>query len=173
MYFIVIFWNNIHNTSTPRTSRVSYKSDKCVDNSSSNHEISLWYAQIFFFLVRSNSRTQGLVAQDILTIHACRMFLTSVVWTYNTFANKFGIKQKLEKYLKEICLLQPYKQFSFKYFLKIVFVRVKSLKCSGSFGRYRHEWVNARNLWRCDKVSTDLSGPKDDTSPERWQWVAA
>ena len=31
--------------------------------------------------------------------HAWRFFLTSVVWTYDTFDNNFGIKYKMEKLL--------------------------------------------------------------------------
>ena len=35
-----------------------------------------------------------------------------------------------------------YIEFSFKYFLNIAFVREISLKWSGDFGRFKHEWVN-------------------------------
>ena len=69
--------------------------------------------------------------------HSClEIYLTSVVWTYHTFVNNFTIKYELEKYLKESCLLVSDSPFSFKYFLKIAFVREISLKKSGSFGCY-------------------------------------
>ena len=37
------------------------------------------------------------------------------------------------------------KIYSFKYFLKIAFVRGISLEYLGGFGRYRHEWVKVWN----------------------------
>ena len=52
------------------------------------------------------------------------------------------MKHKLAKILKESFRWGSDEQFSFKYFLYIAFVREISLKLSGSFGQYRHEWVN-------------------------------
>ena len=40
--------------------------------------------------------------------------MTSVVCTYETFRNNFGISQYLEKYFKESCLVYE-KYFLFKY----------------------------------------------------------
>ena len=50
------------------------------------------------------------------------MYLTSVVWTYDTFEDYFEIKHELEKYLKGSCELVSDVPFSFKYFLGIAFV---------------------------------------------------
>ena len=51
-----------------------------------------------------------------------KISLTIVVWISNTFENNFEIKHKLEKYLKENCVLSSYQHCSFKYFLKIHFI---------------------------------------------------
>ena len=67
--------------------------------------------------------------------------LTSVVWNFDAFINNFEITHNFTKYLLEGCVLAFNQHFSFKYFLKIVFVKEISLKSSGSFGHYRHEWV--------------------------------
>ena len=45
------------------------------------------------------------------------IFLTSVVWTYNTFDNNFVINYKLENHLKETCLSVSNQYLSFEYYL--------------------------------------------------------
>ena len=63
-----------------------------------------------------------------LTLLCLENFLTSVIWTYYTNVNNFGIKHRMGKYSKEICWFVPYQQSSYKYFLKIAFVREISPK---------------------------------------------
>ena len=76
-----------------------------------------------------------------LTNSCLKFFLTSVVWTYNTFGNNFRINHKLTKKLKDNCALRSKEHFSFKYFPSYVFVRKISPKVSGGFGCFRREWV--------------------------------
>ena len=45
-------------------------------------------------------------------------FLTSVVWTYDTFENNSTIDHSVTKYLKKSCMFDHVPHFSFKYFLK-------------------------------------------------------
>ena len=56
----------------------------------------------------------------------------SVVWTLDTFENNFGIDPKFTEYLKESFGLDFHKHFSFKYYLKIPFIREISPKHSTS-----------------------------------------
>ena len=55
-------------------------------------------------------------------------FLTSVVWTFDTFESSFGISHKFKYYTKESFGLGFKQHFSSKYFLKITFVREISPK---------------------------------------------
>ena len=63
-----------------------------------------------------------------LTLSCPEISVTSVVWTYDTYENNLGNDYKLKKYLKRSCWLVSDKDFSFKYFLKTVFVREISTK---------------------------------------------
>ena len=69
------------------------------------------------------------------------------------FETNFGMKHKFAKYLKERCRKSSGEQSSFKCFLNIAFIREISLKLSGGFGCYRHEWVkHAKNLDGCEEI---------------------
>ena len=59
-----------------------------------------------------------------------KIYLTNVVWTFQTFENNFGLKQQFTNYLMESCRQNSDEQFSFKYFLNIAFVREISPKLS-------------------------------------------
>ena len=52
------------------------------------------------------------------TINALEISSTSLVWTYGTSENNFGINHKLEKYLLDSCLSISDQHFSLKYFTK-------------------------------------------------------
>ena len=64
------------------------------------------------------------VSGDTSTLHS----FMPVVWTCDTSGYDFLIKHKLAKYLKESCILRCDRHLSFKYILKIVFVREISAK---------------------------------------------
>ena len=51
-----------------------------------------------------------------------KIYLTSVICTYHTIENNFGMKHRLAKYSKESCIWSSDEQFSFKYLLDIAFV---------------------------------------------------
>ena len=57
-----------------------------------------------------------------LTYPCLEIYLTSVVWTFDTFQNNSDINHKFTKYLKKNCGLDLDQHFSIKYFLKIAFV---------------------------------------------------
>ena len=74
--------------------------------------------------------------------HSClEVYLTSVVCIYDSFQINLRINHKFTKNLMGYCELDFDQHFSCKYFPKIAFVQKISPKKSGSFGRYRHEWV--------------------------------
>ena len=50
------------------------------------------------------------------------IFLTDVVWTYDTFEYNFEINHRFTKYLKEIYRLGSDEHYSFKYFTKSALV---------------------------------------------------
>ena len=56
--------------------------------------------------------------------------LSVMCWTFDTFEDNFGSNHKFAKYLNECCVLDFDQDFSFKYFLKIVFVPEISAKKS-------------------------------------------
>ena len=69
------------------------------------------------------------------------IYLTSVVWTCQTFRINLRMAQEFANYLVESYRQSSDEQFSFEYPPDIPFVREISAKLSGSFGCYRHEWV--------------------------------
>ena len=71
-------------------------------------------------LVRSVTQRHKRVSS--LTLE-CQEILTGVVWTIDIFENNFGITHKFTKYLKGSRVLNFDQRFSFKYFMKIAFVR--------------------------------------------------
>ena len=91
----------------------------------------------------------------IIINHLCQeIYLISVVWIWQTFENKFGMKHKFAKYLNESCRKNCDEYLSFKHFLHIAFVREISPKLSSSFRRYRHDWLkynigNHHSVWLC------------------------
>ena len=48
---------------------------------------------------------------------------TSVFWTFDVCEDNFNPDPDLTKYLKDSCVLDFFQCFSFRYFLKIAFVR--------------------------------------------------
>ena len=79
---------------------------KCLQMFISSYMIELNYWSIFKYCLQ-------------LT-HVCfEVFFTSVVWTYDTFAHNFSIKNRFTKYMYDICWLGPDQHVSFKYFMKI------------------------------------------------------
>ena len=67
-------------------------------------------------LATSGTRVNAICLEISLTFN-------SVIWTISIFQNSFGINHKFTKYLKESLLLDFDQNLSFKYFLKIAFVR--------------------------------------------------
>ena len=52
--------------------------------------------------------------------HSClEIYMTSVVWTWNTFENYFGIRPQFTTYWN----WNYFEQLSFKYYLNVAFVR--------------------------------------------------
>ena len=76
-----------------------------------------------------------------LTHSYLEIYLTSIVWTRQTFENNFGMKHKFARYLKGSYRQSSDEHFFFKYFLNIPSLRKISPKLSGSFGCYGYEWV--------------------------------
>ena len=76
-----------------------------------------------------------------LTLSCLEISLTRVIWTFDSFKRNLRIDHKFTKYFKKNCGLDLEQPFSFKYFLKNSFVIEISLKQSGGFRRYSHEWV--------------------------------
>ena len=71
-----------------------------------------------------------------LTRSCLETSLIFVIWTCKTFEKTLISSMVWGKYLKGSCLLLSDLHSSFKYFLKVCFVREISPKESGSFGRY-------------------------------------
>ena len=78
-----------------------------------------------------------------LTNSYLEIYLTSIVWTRQTFENNFGMKHKFARYLKGSYRQSSDEHFFFKYFLNIPSLRKISPKLPGSFGCYGYEWVKS------------------------------
>ena len=72
--------------------------------------------------------TENILCLTSLTLSCLEMFLTSVVWTFHTYENNLGVDHTFTKYLKESCVFDFDQRFSFKFFLKIAFIREISPK---------------------------------------------
>ena len=60
---------------------------------------------------------------NIVHLKAAYKLLDKCCLDHDTFGHNVGIDHKFSKYLKESCVLDIGQHFSFKYFLKIAFVR--------------------------------------------------
>ena len=57
---------------------------------------------------------------DRLTLFmSVEISLTRVIWTLDTFENKFAITNRFIKYLEDVCEFDFNQHFFFKYFLKV------------------------------------------------------
>ena len=89
-----------------------------------------------------NFKGEGVALGMNVLIHSClEISLIRIIWTLDNFDNNYGINHRFRKKLMESFVLYYDQHFSFKYFLKIPFVREISSKSSDVFWRYRHECV--------------------------------